>query len=105
MEVRDRHPRRGPTQRGDATLEVPEVGTFSEQVWGASDERHQCAGPLLDARRIAALGPVRVLEWMRGLEGVTAGSDGYLPFGDNVEELALYGRRLHRGAGRVDAPR
>jgi len=28
---------------------------------------------------------------MRGLEGVTAGSDGYLPFGDNVEELALYG--------------
>ena len=41
MEVRDRHPRRGPTQRSDATLEVPEVRTFSEQVWGDSNERHQ----------------------------------------------------------------
>jgi len=40
VEVRDRHPRRGPTQRSDATLEVPEVRTFSEQDWGGSDERH-----------------------------------------------------------------
>jgi len=44
VEVRDRHPRRGPTQRSDAALEVPEVGTFSEQVWGDSDERHHHPG-------------------------------------------------------------
>ena len=31
MEVRDRHPRRGPAARGGATLQVLEVGNFSEQ--------------------------------------------------------------------------
>ena len=39
--VRDRHPRRSPALRSDATQGVPEVGRFSEQEWGDSDERHQ----------------------------------------------------------------
>ena len=40
VEVRDRHPRRSPALRGDATQGAPEVGRFSEQEWGDSDERH-----------------------------------------------------------------
>ena len=38
--VRDRHPQRSPALRSDATQGVPEVGRFSEQEWGDSDERH-----------------------------------------------------------------
>ena len=41
MEVRDRHPRRDPLLRGDATQEVLKVRRFDEQNWGDSDERHQ----------------------------------------------------------------
>jgi len=32
VEVRDRHPRRDPLLRGDATQEVLKVGRFDEQV-------------------------------------------------------------------------
>jgi phosphoribosylaminoimidazolecarboxamide formyltransferase/IMP cyclohydrolase len=32
-----------------------------------------------------------VRSWLAGLHDVTAGSDGYLPFADNIEELARYG--------------
>jgi len=43
VEVRDRHPRRSPPARDDATQRVPKVGNFSEQLWGDSPERRQDA--------------------------------------------------------------
>ena len=53
-DAHDHHPRRSPTQHGDATVEVPEVGTFSEQVRGGSDERHQ-HGADMDSKALRVL--------------------------------------------------
>lgn len=39
----------------------------------------------------ATLRPQDVAAWVSTLSGVTAASDGYLPFADNIEEMARYG--------------
>jgi len=58
VEVTDRHPRRDPPARDDATQRVLKVGTFSEQVWGGSDERRQAR----QARTLRAAGePITAL--------------------------------------------
>jgi len=50
VEVRDRHPRRDPLLRSDATQEALRVGRFDEQDWGDSDERHHhCSARLRPA--------------------------------------------------------
>jgi len=48
VEVKDRHPRRDPPLRSDATQEVLKVRRFAEQVWGDSDERHHQDAPRSD---------------------------------------------------------
>jgi len=75
--VRDHQPRRGPALGGEATR----VGTFSEQVWVLSDERHHLAGDTLDECRR------RVQQDTRGHRGRKG------------DPLYADRRTLHTGAG------